>query len=53
LFLFKAITWSWIYKNITISDNKTLITVWMKWAKTWPLTKKIEYYIKTYISDVK
>jgi hypothetical protein len=25
----------------------------MKWATTWPLTKKIEYYTKTYISDVK
>jgi len=53
LFLFKAITWSWIYKNITTIDNKTVITVWMKWAKIWPLTKKIEYYTKTYISDVK
>ena len=53
LFLFKAITWSWVYKNITTIDNKTVITVWMKWALSWPLTKKIEYYTKTYISDVK
>jgi len=53
LFLFKTITWSWIYKNVTITDNKTLIAVWMKWANSWPLSKKIEYYTKTYISDVK
>jgi len=54
LFLFKAITWSWIYKNLTIdTDNKTIISVWMKWTSNWPLTKKIEYYTKTYISDVK
>ena len=53
LFLYKAITWSWVYKNFTISSNKIELKIWMKWATAWPFTKEIEYYTKTYISDVK
>ena len=53
LFLYKAITWSWIYKNFDIINNKIKLKIWMKWATAWPLTKEIEYYTKTYISDVK
>ena len=52
LFAFKAITGSWIYKNISVTDNKTEISVWMWNVTTWPLTRKIIYYTKTYISDV-
>ncbi len=53
LFLYKAITWSWVYKNFTINSNKIELSVWFKWATSWTLTKKIEYYTNTYISDVK
>ena len=53
LYLYKAITWSWIYKNVDITNNKSKISVWFKWATTWTMTKNIEYYTKTYISDVK
>ena len=52
-FIYKAITWSWIYKNFTPVLNKIELWVWFKWATTWTMTKKIEYYTKTYISDVK
>jgi hypothetical protein len=53
LFLYKAITWSWIYKDFTIASNKIELSVWFKWIRTGGLTRKIEYYTKTYISDVK
>ncbi len=54
LILFKAITWSGIYKwDFTITDNKIEMIVWLKWATTWFFSKKIQYYTKTYISDVK
>jgi len=53
LFLFKAITWSWVYKNFTINSNKIELSVWLKWAKHWIMSKKIEYFVNTYISDVK
>jgi len=53
LILYKAITWSWIYKwDFTITDNKIEMIVWLKWATTWFFSKKIKYYTKTYISDV-
>ena len=52
LILYKAITWSWIYKNFTITDNKIEMNVWLKWATSWFFSKKIKYYTKTYISDV-
>jgi len=55
LFLYKAITWSWIYKwNIVnnITDNKIKISVWLWWVKTWIMKNNIEYYTKTYISDI-
>jgi len=52
LILYKAITWSWIYKNFTITDNKIEMNVWLKWATSWFFSKKIKYYTKTYISEV-
>ncbi len=53
LILFKAITWSWIYKDFIIADNKIEMIVWLKWDTSWFFSKTIEYYIKTYISNVK
>ena len=53
LYLYKAITWSWIYKDVDIIWNKSKISVWFKWATTWTMIKNIEYYTRTYISDIK
>lgn len=53
-FIYKAISWSWTYKNLSVDlDNKVQINIWFKWATTWTLIKKVKYYTKTYISDVK
>ena len=53
LVLYKAITWSWIYKNFTIdADNQIEMIVGLKWTNSWFYSKKIKYYTKTYISDV-
>lgn len=55
LILFKAITWSWVYKwdiNNNIVDNKLKISVWLWWATSWIMKNSIEYYTKTYISDI-
>jgi hypothetical protein len=54
LFLYKAISWSWVYKSFTPdSNNKIIFWVWLGGTTSGFMTKKIEYYTKTYISDIK
>ena len=53
-FIYEAISWSWVYKNLIPDvNNKINLSVWFKWATTWTMIKNIEYYTRTYISDIK
>ncbi|MDQ7009175.1 MAG: prepilin-type N-terminal cleavage/methylation domain-containing protein [Candidatus Gracilibacteria bacterium] len=53
LFLYKAITGSGIYKgNFNIIDKKIILSVGLKGAQSGIMTRKIEYYTKTYISNI-
>jgi len=56
LFIFDSINWKWnYYKDTlpnTIIDDNINLEIWFKWTTSWNLTKKINYYTKTYITDI-
>ena len=54
LFFYEAISWSGTYyKNDMIINDKNLeVSIWFGWAHSWNLNKKIDYYTRTYVSDV-
>ena len=54
LMIYEAISGSGVYLEnwSSFTNNNLELSVWIWWADTWNLNKKIKYYTKTYVADV-
>jgi len=52
--IYEAISGSGVYLEnwSSFTNNNLELSVWIWWADTWNLNKKIKYYTKTYVADV-